>query len=81
MDDREQKIRERAYAIWQSEGQGDGSHMDHWRRAEEEHDTAAKQAAGLERTSNKARKQIIDGDDTESSARVEDRPPFMASPD
>jgi hypothetical protein len=34
--DREERIRQRAYAIWQSEGHGHGRHEDHWRRAERE---------------------------------------------
>ncbi|MCL6708002.1 DUF2934 domain-containing protein [Pseudomonas sp. R2.Fl] len=36
MTDREQRIRERAYGIWQSEGGVHGLHDDHWRRAESE---------------------------------------------
>src|SRR5204862_2414685 len=34
--DREERIRQRAYAIWQSEGHGHGRHEDHWHRAEQE---------------------------------------------
>jgi hypothetical protein len=37
MDDKEQTLRERAYKIWEDEGRSDGSHEDHWRRAEEQH--------------------------------------------
>jgi Protein of unknown function (DUF2934) len=33
---REQRIRERAYAIWQREGEGHGLHDAHWRQAEVE---------------------------------------------
>ena len=33
---REERIRQRAYAIWQSEGHGHGRHEDHWHRAERE---------------------------------------------
>lgn len=36
-DEREQKIRERAYKIWQDEGQPEGREHDHWSRAEQEH--------------------------------------------
>lgn len=36
MMDREQQIRERAYAIWQREGGVDGLQEDHWHRAESE---------------------------------------------
>ena len=34
--DREERIRRRAYAIWQSEGHAHGRHEDHWHRAERE---------------------------------------------
>jgi Protein of unknown function (DUF2934) len=34
--DREERIRQRAYALWQSEGHRHGRHEDHWRRAERE---------------------------------------------
>lgn len=36
MDNREQEIRKRAYAIWESEGRPAGSHEAHWHRAAEE---------------------------------------------
>jgi hypothetical protein len=29
-----QKVRERAYALWQAEGMIEGRHLDHWRAAE-----------------------------------------------
>jgi len=34
--DREERIRQRAYTIWQSEGHQHGLHEDHWHRAERE---------------------------------------------
>jgi hypothetical protein len=34
--EREQAIRERAYAIWEEEGRRDGKDLDHWLRAEAE---------------------------------------------
>ncbi len=33
MTDREDKIRQRAYGIWEAEGYPHGRHEDHWRRA------------------------------------------------
>jgi hypothetical protein len=36
MPDNEQQIRERAYAIWESEGRPHGRDADHWRQASEE---------------------------------------------
>ncbi|WP_246681346.1 DUF2934 domain-containing protein [Mesorhizobium sp. B2-3-14] len=40
-DDRDDKIRNRAYEIWQREGGGHGDHEWHWRRAEMEIDREA----------------------------------------
>ena len=37
-DDRESKIRERAYRIWQQEGSAEGRSHDHWHQAEKEVD-------------------------------------------
>jgi len=36
MDEREEKIRERAFRIWEEEGRPHGRHAEHWRRAESE---------------------------------------------
>lgn len=38
MSDREQKIRERAHALWKSEGEPHGRDEDHWHRAAQEVD-------------------------------------------
>ncbi|MCF3935304.1 DUF2934 domain-containing protein [Acuticoccus sp. M5D2P5] len=35
-NDHEQRIRERAYAIWKRDGQPDGRHSEHWNQAERE---------------------------------------------
>jgi hypothetical protein len=35
-NEREQEVRERAYAIWEQEGQPDGHSLDHWLRAKAE---------------------------------------------
>lgn len=39
--EREQQIRDRAYRIWQEEGEPHGRADDHWSRAEQEHGTDA----------------------------------------
>jgi hypothetical protein len=36
IDDSNEKIRRRAYEIWEAEGRQHGSHEAHWRRAEAE---------------------------------------------
>jgi hypothetical protein len=35
-DDREHKVRERAYALWETEGRPSGRHEEHWHRANSE---------------------------------------------
>jgi hypothetical protein len=35
-EEKEQRIRERAYQIWLDEGQPDGREREHWRQAEEQ---------------------------------------------
>lgn len=37
-ENRTEKIRQRAYAIWEAEGHPQGRDMDHWRQAERELD-------------------------------------------
>ncbi|UYY59189.1 DUF2934 domain-containing protein [Sphingomonas sp. S2-65] len=32
-DDREHEVRQRAYALWESEGRPEGRHDEHWHRA------------------------------------------------
>jgi len=36
MDGREEKVRRRAYALWERSGQSEGSEMDFWLQAERE---------------------------------------------
>ncbi|GAA3269283.1 DUF2934 domain-containing protein [Sphingomonas yabuuchiae] len=36
MEDREEQLRQRAYGIWQSEGEPHGRDRDHWEQAERE---------------------------------------------
>src|SRR5215207_9818033 len=44
MSDKEQRIRVRAYAIWEGEGRHDGRAEEHWRRAEREIEHALRSA-------------------------------------
>ena len=37
-NEREQKIRERAHALWEQEGSPEGRHVEHWATAEREFD-------------------------------------------
>ena len=45
--DQEQRIRERAYHLWESEGRLEGRDMDYWERARELEAIASSPAAGL----------------------------------
>lgn len=57
-DDRQERIRERAYAIWEREGRRDGEHQRHWHQAASEIDAedAASAAAGPGRKAATSRK-------------------------
>lgn len=44
MDNNEEKHRERAYRIWEEEGRPEGRHLDHWQRAEDQHEGTEKEA-------------------------------------
>ncbi len=46
MDDREQQIRDRAYAIWQREGRPEGRERDHWNEAMRELEDERKSGGG-----------------------------------
>jgi hypothetical protein len=35
-EDKAQRVRDRAYAIWESEGRPDDRHADHWTQAEQD---------------------------------------------
>jgi hypothetical protein len=35
-EERDQRVRERAYGIWESQGRPDGRHDEHWQEAERE---------------------------------------------
>ncbi len=54
--DVEQRIRERAYAIWLEEGCPDGRDREHWLLAEEEIIGAAQQEAAQQETAKPAAK-------------------------
>lgn len=44
MDDKEQRQRQRAYKIWEEEGRIDGAHLDHWQRAEDQHEETERES-------------------------------------
>ena len=46
MSERDQKIRQRAYEIWEREGRPDGNHGEHWDRAAREIDEQEAAPAG-----------------------------------
>ena len=50
--ERDQRIRERAYAIWQSESRPEGRHEEHWRQASEAIDREASDATRVDPTSD-----------------------------
>lgn len=53
--ERERAISERAYAIWDEEGQPGGKHLEHWLRAEQEHEDRGGSAPSPDQGSGRAR--------------------------
>jgi hypothetical protein len=67
-DDRDQRIRERAYAIWERQGRPEGRHDEHWSQAAEEVD-------GESGAEDRASPQPSDGASSSSK-----RPPAKGAP-
>jgi hypothetical protein len=67
--DREERVKQRAYAIWQTEGHRHGRHEDHWHRAERE--IAAEEAGpgGAPRRTSRARKAATENSAAATPAR------------
>lgn len=80
MNDKEQKLRERAYRIWEDEGRVDGLHDEHWRRATEEHDLSEQESEDVTKTNQEADDKFA-GIDKESEKATDIRPPSTVSPD
>lgn len=67
MDDEDER-RKRAYRIWEKERRPEGQHLDHWQRAEDQHEmteraastSAPAEKAGKQRTKN--RKSVASGE-------------------
>ncbi|KQS75193.1 hypothetical protein ASG25_20760 [Rhizobium sp. Leaf384] len=79
MDDREQQRRERAYRIWEDEGRPEGSHDDHWKRAEGQHELTEQESEDVTQVNQQADNEFAGDDKTEAVAVA--RPPSAVSPD
>jgi len=62
-DDREGQIRERAYRLWQEEGEPHGKHDEHWHRAQQEF-PGEQPAATPEPQDGSDTPAVISGDET-----------------
>jgi hypothetical protein len=80
MDDREQRIRDRARKIWEDAGRADGSHDEHWRRAEAEHELSEQEASEVTQVNQDANDEFA-SDEGGSASAVENRPPSVSSAD
>jgi Protein of unknown function (DUF2934) len=54
--ERQKRIEERAYALWQAEGRPHGRHEEHWRRAAHEIETEETASKAVNRTPPRARR-------------------------
>ncbi len=77
--DTEQEQRERAYKIWENEGRPDGQHDDHWRRAEQPHETTEQGAAEVTKANQHASDEF-NGEGQKKTSPT-DRPPSSVAPD
>ena len=80
MTDREEKIRQLAYKIWEEEGRESGFHNDHWLRAEKEHQMTDQQAEETTKANQHADEEFAKDNSGKKSA-VDIRPPSISSPD
>lgn len=80
MVDKEQQMRERAYKIWEDEGRPDGSHDEHWKRAEEQHKLAEQESEDVTKVNQDADNKFAT-DDAETTSAADIKPPSAVSPD
>ncbi|MBB3309124.1 hypothetical protein FHT78_000853 [Rhizobium sp. BK196] len=71
----EDRVRERAYAIWEKEGRPEGQDRRHWNEAE------AELRGETTKVNEQARKQIEETETATGATDVPIPPPSMASPD
>ncbi|MBW9054989.1 DUF2934 domain-containing protein [Rhizobium mesosinicum] len=71
----ENRVRERAYAIWEKEGRPEGQDRRHWKEAEVE------LRGETTKVNEQARKQIEETETATGAIGVPIPPPSMASPD
>jgi len=63
------RIEQRAYALWEAEGQPHGRHDEHWQRAAREIDTEETASAAVKRTSRRVTRRDTANSDNRSSSR------------
>ncbi len=76
MDEREQRIRERAYEIWESEGRREGDEIAHWHRARQE-----TEASSVEQANEEATERFRDGSERRPEGTTALGMPPFGSPD
>jgi Protein of unknown function (DUF2934) len=74
-DSYEDRVRERAYEMWEEEGKPEGEHSRHWNNAEDELRRDTTEA------NQKAREQIAETGKKTGESDIPIQPPSIASPD
>jgi hypothetical protein len=80
VNDREEQLRQRAYGIWQSEGEPHGRDRDHWEQAERELiDTASEEPVAAAKPNPRRKKadtvpQTIAAEPTEAKPKTGRKP-------
>jgi hypothetical protein len=57
-----ERVRQKAYDLWEKEGRPEGKHEDHWHRATREHDVAGTIAPNGSRTPDPDTSDVADAD-------------------
>jgi len=67
--ERQRRIEQRAYALWEAEGQPPGKHEDHWHRAAREIEAEEIASTAVMRTSRRAARRGATNSDSRSPPR------------
>jgi hypothetical protein len=78
-EDRRQRIRERAFALWEDEGKPEGLHEDHWKQASDEIDAQQITENTVKSRPSKV-KQEAGGGTTKRRSSVKKDPAMVVDP-
>jgi len=77
--DRQRQIEQRAYALWEAEGQPHGKHEEHWHRAAQEIETEEPPSTAKKRSARRASQRAAEKSDSRPSPRRKKAPEDLAT--